>query len=125
MVSFPQVTTAVTDASFFQTGSALKATAGHLDALRIGLVDVTVGIASQSGATVEVTSVTGTDVGLLVAAGDSDGLHLDTMTVTGDRLMLANGATMISADEITFESNLNELELFLTSDATEIAPGVI
>ena len=51
-------TTAVTDASFFQTGSALKATAGHLDALRIGLVDVTVGIASQSGATVEVTSVT-------------------------------------------------------------------
>jgi len=101
-------TTAVTDASFFQTGSALKATAGHLDALRIGLVDVTVGIASQSGATVEVTSVTGTDVGLLVAAGDSDGLHLDTMTVTGDRLMLANGATMISADEITFESNLNE-----------------
>ena len=30
------------------------------------------------------------------------------MTVTGDRLMLANGATMISADEITFESNLNE-----------------
>ena len=61
----------------------------------------------------EVTSVTGTDVGLLVAAGDSDGLHLDTMTVTGDRLMLANGATMISADEITFESNLNELEAVL------------
>ena len=106
-------TTAVTDASFFQTGSALKATAGHLDALRIGLVDVTVGIASQLGATVGVTSVTGTDVGLLVAAGDSDGLHLDTMTVTGDRLMLANGATMISADEITFESNLNETRAVL------------
>ena len=106
-------TTTVTDASFFQTGSAIKATAGHLDALRIGLVDVTVGITSQSGANVGVTSVTGTDVGLLVAAGDSDGLHLDTMTVTGDRLMLATGATMVSANEITFESHPNETRAVL------------
>ena len=100
--------TNVSDVSFFQTGSALKATSGQLDATRIGFDGVTVGIASQSGASVHVSSVTGTDVALAVAASDSDALNLETMVIQGHRLLLANGASMIAGDDITFVSDLNE-----------------
>ena len=101
-------TTAVADASFIQTGLALKATSGQMTATRIGFDTVTVGLASQAGATVDLSSVTGTQVALAVDAGDSDGLSLDNMVLEGHRLLLANGATMIAANDITFTSNLTE-----------------
>ena len=101
-------TTAVADASFIQTGLALKATSGQMTATRIGFDTVTVGLASQAGATVDLSSVTGTQVALVVDAGDSDGLSLDNMVLEGHRLLLANGATMIAANDITFTSNLTE-----------------
>ncbi len=101
-------TSVVTDASFIQTGLALKATSGQMTATRVGFDTVTVGLASQAGATVDLSSVTGTQVALAVDAGDSDGLSLDNMVLEGHRLLLANGATMIAANDITFTSKLNE-----------------
>jgi hypothetical protein len=101
-------TSEVSDIAFYQTGMALKATAGQLDATRIAFDGVTVGIASQSGASTSVSSVTGTGVALAVDASDSDGLSLDNMVIEGQRLALANGATMIHANDITFTGDSNE-----------------
>ncbi|MDB2320414.1 hypothetical protein N9V17_02960, partial [Candidatus Poseidoniales archaeon] len=101
-------TSDVSDVSFYQTGLALKATSGHLQASGIAFDGVTVGIASQAGATTSVASVIGSNVALAVDAGDSDDLTLDTMVISGHRLLLANGATQIQAQDITFTGNLNE-----------------
>ena len=101
-------TSDVSDASFTQTGSALKATSGQFTATRIGFDAVTVGIASQAGATMHVSSVIGTSVALAVDAGDSDALTLDNMVLSGHRLLLGNGAMMLTANDITFTGNLNE-----------------
>ena len=98
----------VSDVSFYQTGLALKATSGHLQASGIAFDGVAVGIASQAGATTSITSVIGSNVALAVDAGDSDDLTLDTMVLSGHRLLLANGATHIHAQDITFTGNLNE-----------------
>ena len=98
----------VSDVSFYQTGLALKATSGHLQASGIAFDGVAVGIASQAGATTSIASVIGSNVALVVDAGDSDDLTLDTMVLSGHRLLLANGATHIHAQDITFTGNLNE-----------------
>ena len=101
-------TSDVSDASFTQTGSALKATSGQFTATRIGFDAVTVGIASQAGATMHVSSVSGASVALAVDAGDSDALTLDNMVLSGHRLLLANEAMMLTANDITFAGNLDE-----------------
>ena len=106
-------TSDVSDVSFYQTGLALKATSGHLQASGVSFNGVTVGVASQAGATVSVVSVIGTDVALVVDAADSDDLTLDTMIISGHRLLLANGATHLQADDITFVGNLNETRAVL------------
>ena len=106
-------TSDVSDLSFYQTGLALKATSGHLQASGVSFNGVTVGIASQAGAVASVASVIGTNVALVVDAADSDDLTLDTMVISGHRLLLANGATHLQAEDITFVGNLNETRAVL------------
>ena len=106
-------TSDVSDLSFYQTGLALKATSGHLQASGVSFDGVTVGIASQAGAVASVASVIGTNVALVVDAADSDDLTLDTMVISGHRLLLANGATHLQAEDITFVGNLNETRAVL------------
>ena len=91
-----------------QAGTGLRSTSGTLAATGIGFIDTTVAIASQQGASTTVQSITGTNVALLIDAANSDDLTVSNGAVTGHRLLLANGASAFSINDIEFEGNPSE-----------------
>ncbi len=91
-----------------QAGTGLRSTSGSLTASGVGFFDTTVAIASQQGASTTVESLTGDNVALLIDAADSDDLTVSTGAVSGQRLLLANGANSFAIDDIVFEGKLSE-----------------
>ncbi len=91
-----------------QAGTGLRSTSGTLSATGIGFIDTTVAIASQQGASTTVQSITANNVALLIDAADSDDLTVSNGAVSGHRLLLANGASSFSINDIEFEGNPSE-----------------
>ena len=93
------------DIAISSSGIGLSGSNGNLIANRVGISQTTVGISSVSGASVEVSNITGSDVLLLVDAANSDDLQLNTAAVAGQRLLSANGATQYRLNDIRFQSS--------------------
>ena len=91
-----------------QAGTGLRSTSGTLLATGMEFIDTSVAIASQHGASTTVQSFTGENVALFIDAADSDDLTISTGAVSGHRLLLANGASAFSINDIEFEGNLSE-----------------
>ena len=91
-----------------QAGTGLRSTSGTLSATGVGFIDTSIAIASQHGASTTIESITADNVGLLVDAADSDDLTISTGAVSGHRLLLANGASAFSINDIEFEGSLSE-----------------
>ena len=91
-----------------QAVTGLRSTSGTLSATGIGFNDTTVAIASQQGASTTVQSISGNNVTLLVDAADSDDLTVSSGAVSGHRLLLANGASAFSINDIEFEGSLSD-----------------
>ena len=91
-----------------QAGTGLRSTSGTLSATGIGFFDTTVAIASQQGASTTVDSITANNVALLIDAADSDDLTISSAAVSGQRLLLANGASTFSIDDVEFEGRLSQ-----------------
>jgi hypothetical protein len=88
-----------------QAGTGLRSTSGTLTATGIGFIDTTVAIASQQGASTTVQSITANNVALLIDAADSDDLTVSNGAISGHRLLLANGASSFSINDIEFEGD--------------------
>ena len=101
-------TSTVDTVTISQAGTGLRSTSGTLSATGIGFIDTTVAIASQQGASTTVQSITGDNVALLIDAADSDDLTISTGVVSGHRLLLANGASAFSINDLEFEGSLSE-----------------
>ena len=101
-------TSTVDTVTISQAGTGLRSTSGTLSATGIGFIDTTVAIASQQGASTTVQSITGDNVALLIDAADSDDLTISTGAVSGHRLLLANGASAFSINDLEFEGSLSE-----------------
>ena len=91
-----------------QAGTGLRSTSGTLSATGIGFINTSVAIASQHGASTTVQSITASNVALLIDAADSDDLTISSGVVSGHRLLLANGASAFSINDIEFEGSLSE-----------------
>ena len=91
-----------------QAGTGLRSSSGTLSATGIGFLDTTVAIASQQGASTTVQSITAENVALLIDAADSDDLTVSNGAVSGNRLLLANGASAFSINDLEFEGNPSE-----------------
>lgn len=91
-----------------QAGTGLRSTSGTLSASGVGFFDTTVAISSQQGASTTVHSLTADNVALLIDAADSDDLTISSGAVSGQRLLLANGASSFSISDIDFEGRLTD-----------------
>ena len=101
-------TSTVDTVTISQAGTGLRSTSGTLSATGIGFFDTTVAIASQQGASTTVESISGENIALLVDAADSDDLTISNGAVSGHRLLLANGASAFSLNDLEFEGSLSE-----------------
>lgn len=101
-------TSTVDAVTISQAGTGLRSTSGTLSATGIEFIDTTVAIASQQGASTTVQSITGNNVALLIDAADSDDLTISAGVVSGHRLLLANGASAFSINDLEFEGSLSE-----------------
>ncbi len=101
-------TSIVDTVTISQAGTGLRSTSGTLSAVGIGFIDTTVAIASQRGASTTVQSSTADNVALFIDAADSDDLSVSSAAVSGHRLLLANGATDFTIEDIAFEGHLSD-----------------
>lgn len=104
------------DISITSSGLGIVGSGGDLSADIVSISQTTVGIASVLGATVEISNITGSDVGLFVDAANSDDLQLNTATVAGQRLLSANGATFYQLNDIEFQSSQNSTRATIDSN---------
>ena len=108
------------DITISSAGVAISASNGNLVANRISISQATVGISSVSGASVEVSNITGTEVALLIDAADSDDLQINTAAVAGQRLLSANGATQYQLNDVRFQSSTNANRATIDSNCAGI-----
>ena len=101
-------TSTVDTLTISQAGTGLRSTSGILSASGIGFFDTTVAVASQQGASTTIQSLTANNVALLIDAADSDDLTVSSGTVSGQRLLLANGASSFTVEDIVFEGRLTD-----------------
>lgn len=101
-------TSTVDTITISQAGTGLRSSSGSLSASGIGFFDTTVAVASQQGASTTVQSLTADNVALLIDAADSDDLTVSSGAVSGQRLLLANGASSFSIEDIVFEGRLSD-----------------
>ena len=95
--------TEINNISFVNSGVGIDSNYGILDGQLIHFSNTTVGIASQSGAEVSLTQITGENVSMLIDAGDSDALLIDNVSVSGERLLAANSATNYHLTNVLFD----------------------
>ena len=95
--------TEINNISFINSGVGIDSNYGILNGQLIQFSNTSVGIASQSGAAVSLTQITGENVSLLTDAGDSDALLIDNVSVTGERLLAANSATNYHLTNVLFD----------------------
>lgn len=95
--------TEINNVSFTNSGVGIDSNYGILNGQLIQFSNTSVGIASQSGAAVSLTQITGENVSLLADAGDSDALLIDNVSVTGERLLAANSATSYHLTNVLFD----------------------
>ena len=101
-------TSVVDTLTLSQAGTGLRSTSGTLSATGIGFIDTTVAIASQQGASTTVDSITASNVALFIDAADSDDLTVSSAAVSGQRLLLANGANSFTVSDVDFEGSLSQ-----------------
>ena len=108
------------DITITSSGVGLSGSNGDLIVNRVGISQTTVGIASVSGASVEVSNITGSDVILLVDAANSDDLQLNTAAVAGQRLLSANGASQYQLNDVRFQSSIDANRATIDSNCAGI-----
>ena len=108
------------DITITSSGVGLSGSNGDLIVNRVGISQTTVGIASVSGASVEVSNITGNDVVLLVDAANSDDLQLNTAAVAGQRLLSANGASQYQLNDVRFQSSIDANRATIDSNCAGI-----
>jgi len=102
-------TSTISNSNFSSVGVALKNMAGETNANNIGFISVTVGISSQLSSKVSVSNVHGQNIALLIDAANSDDLSVDDVVVSGDRILVSNGATSFSLSNISFDGQINSI----------------
>ena len=98
-------TTVVDTVTMTQVGTGLRSSSGSLSASGMGFFQSTVAIATQAGASTTVDSITGSQIKLFIDAADTDDLTVSNAAVSGQRLLLSNGATSYTVADVTFEGN--------------------
>ena len=94
--------TTVLESNFSSVGIALNTPSGQLSAQNVKLETVTVGITSQSSSNIDISGITGSNVSLLVDAGNSDDLIIKNVDVEGDRVLVSNQASSFEISNLSF-----------------------
>lgn len=91
----------VVDLTIQEVGIGVRAAAGSIDIQDLGIINATVGIASQSGASVDVSNMIGSGLALAFDASNVDGFSVTTAQLSGQRLLVANDASSFELNDVS------------------------
>jgi len=100
--------TKVSKSEFSSVGVALNSVAGELNAHDIEFNTVAVGLTSGNAAKTQLNEASGQNIALFIDAGNSDDLQVSSAELSGDRILVANSASMYSISNINFTSDINQ-----------------
>jgi len=92
-----------------EAGVGIRTSGGYLNATGIGIVNASVGLATKAGALSTISSVYATGVSLGIDASNTDGLTLSDAAMQGERMLVAQGATSMILDDVSFIADGLEL----------------
>ena len=97
----------VSDLIVSEAGVGVQSQAGVLTLTGLAVFNASVGIATVSGASTHLSSVTGSGMALVVDAGDADDFAIDTASVHGERMLVGQDVSAFVLNEIGFTSTLS------------------
>ena len=97
----------VSDFIVAEAGVGIQSQAGVLNLTGLAVFNASVGIATVSGASTHLSSVTGSGMALVVDAGDADDFTMQAANIHGERMLVGQDVSAFVLDDIGFTSTLS------------------